>query len=79
MTNNAMTISVAEKASTFPAGDNKACSNGRSRKDECNGSEGVRTRDGGSSKKRPLCYGSGSWKELLCLQGFWAHGPSLWE
>ena len=30
-----MTISVAKEANTFSAGNNKVCSNGRSREDEC--------------------------------------------
>ena len=55
-TNFAMTFSVAEEANTFSAGDNRACSNGRGRKDKYSGSKGTRIGDG-SSKKRPLCDG----------------------
>jgi len=36
-TKYAMTISVAEEASTPSAGNNRACSNGRSREDKCSG------------------------------------------
>jgi len=48
-TDIAMTISVAEEATASSAGDNRACSNGRNRKDECGGSERVRARCQGSS------------------------------
>ena len=48
-TDSATTLSVAEETNTFSAGDNKACSDGRGREDECGGSEEVRTRDGSSS------------------------------
>jgi len=44
-TDIAMTPSVAEKANVFSAGGNKACSNGRSRTNECGNSEGIRTGD----------------------------------
>jgi len=44
-----MTISVAEEANDFSAGDNRACSNGRDREDECSNGEGIRTEDRGSS------------------------------
>ena len=77
MTVNAMTLSVVEKVTTFSAGDNRACSNRRSGENECGGVERARTRDGGSSKKGSLYYGSGSQKELLHLQRFWAHGLLL--
>jgi len=33
---------VAEKANAFPAGNNRACSNRRSRENKCSGSEEVR-------------------------------------
>ena len=54
----AMTLSVAEKANAFSAGDNRACSDRRSRKNKCGSSEKIRTRDGDVSKKGPLCNGS---------------------
>ena len=76
-TDIAMTISVAEEATASSAGDNWACSDGGSGKDECGGREGAGSR--GSSKMGPLCYGHRSWEKLLCLWGFWAHGPSLQE
>ena len=46
---NAMTLSVVEEANAFSAGDNGACSNGRSGENKCGGSEGVRTGCGSSS------------------------------
>jgi len=61
---------VAEEASAFSAGDNEACFNGRGGENKYSGSKGIRTRDGGSSKKGPLCYGDRSWEELLCMWGF---------
>ena len=73
----AMTLSVAEKANAFSAGDNRACSDRRSRKNKCGSSEKIRTRDGDVSKKGPLCNGSREGKKLLCLQRIWAHGLSL--
>ena len=45
-TESVTTISVAEEVTIVSAGDNRACSNGRNRKDECGGSEGTRTRTG---------------------------------
>ena len=77
MTDIAMTLSVTEEANTFSAGNNKTCSNRRSRKNECSNGERIRTRDGGSSKKRPLCNRSGQREELLCLQKIRAHGLLL--
>ena len=57
-----MTIGVAEEATTALAGDNRACSNGGCRKNECGSSERIRARDGtkcrGFSEKGSLCYGS---------------------
>jgi len=76
-TDIAMTISVAEEANTFSAGANKACSDGRSRKDKCSDDEETRTEGKGASQKRPLCYGSRSGKKLLRLQRIWAHGLPL--
>jgi len=57
-TDNATTVSVAEEANAFSAGDNKACSNGRDQEDKCSSSERFRTENGGSSEKGPLCYGN---------------------
>ena len=53
-----MTISVAEEANTS-AGNNRACSDGGSRKDKYSSGKGCGTRSRGSSKTRPLCDGSG--------------------
>ena len=79
MTKPATTFGVAEEAAIASAGDNRTCSDGGDREDECGGSDGYGARDWGSSKKGSLCYGGGSGPELLCLWGFWAHGPSLQE
>jgi len=48
-TEPAMTIGVAEKATIASAGDNRACSDGRSREDECGGHKGTGARGGDSS------------------------------
>ena len=40
--NIATTLSVAEEANAFSAGDNGACSDGRSREDKCGGSQRCR-------------------------------------
>jgi len=73
-----MTISVAKEVNAS-AGNNGACSNGGSGKDECNSSERARggTKYGDSSKTGPICNGSGLREELLCLWGFRAHGLLL--
>ena len=72
-----MTLSVAEEANIFSAGNNRACSDERSRENKCGSSEKIRTRDGGSPKKGPLHNGSGQGEKLLHLQRIWAYGPSL--
>jgi len=43
-----MTLNVAEKANAFSAGNNRACSNGRSRIDEHSSGERSRARSGDS-------------------------------
>jgi len=48
-TSNATTLSMAEKANAFSAGDNRACSNGRSKMDECSSGEGSRAKSGDPS------------------------------
>ena len=68
-----MTISVAKEANTSPVGNNRACSNGGSRKDKCSDGEGTGTGGRGVSQKRPLCYRSRLGKKLLCLWRIWAH------
>ena len=73
-----MTISVAEEATAFSAGDNRACSDGRSGEDKYS-SKGIRARGRGSSKIGSLCYGGGPREELLYLWRFWAYGPPLQE
>ena len=56
-TESAMTLDVAEEATIASAGDNRACSDGRGRKDECSGCEGTGARCGDSSKKGSFCNG----------------------
>jgi len=43
-----MTLSVAEEANTFLAGNNRAYSDGRSGEDKCSDVERARTENGGS-------------------------------
>ena len=59
-TDIATTMSVVEEATVSSAGDNWACSNGGSGKDECGGNKGTkgRTGCGGSSETGSLCNGS---------------------
>jgi len=42
-----MTIGVAEETTIASAGDNRACSDGRNRKDECGGHKGTEARGWG--------------------------------
>ena len=72
-----MTLGMAEEATIASAGDNWACSNGRGRKDEYGGGEGIGTGYGGFSETGPLCNGGRQRKKLLCMRRLWAHGPSL--
>jgi len=44
MTKLATTIGVAKEAAIASAGDNGACSNGRSREDKCGSGKGIRSR-----------------------------------
>ena len=76
-TDIAMTLSVAEEANAFSVGDNRACSDKRSRENEYSSGERIRTRDGGFPKKESLYDGSGQRKKLLCLQRIWEYGLSL--
>ena len=48
-TEPAMTLGVAEEATIASAGDNRACSDGRGRKDKCSGYEGTGAGCGDSS------------------------------
>jgi len=43
-----MTLSIAEEANPFSAGNNSICSNRRSRENKCNSSERAGAGDGGS-------------------------------
>ena len=74
-----MTLGVAEEAAIASADNNRVCSDGRSRKDECSGSEGVGIGSKSFSKTGSLCYGHRSGKELLRVWGIWAYGPLLQE
>jgi len=49
MTEPATTFGVAEEAAIASAGDNRACSDGGSGKDECSGGERIGARSWGSS------------------------------
>jgi len=48
-TEPAMTLGVAKEATIASAGDNRACSNGRDKKDEYGGDEGTGAEWGDSS------------------------------
>jgi len=56
-TDIAMTSSVAKETNTFSAGNNRACSYGRSRKNECGNGEGIGIGGRSGPQKRLLCYG----------------------
>ena len=71
-----MTLSVAEKANASSAGNNRACSNRRSGKNECSDDEEIGAGDK-APKKRPLRDGGEPGEELLCMQRIWAYGLSL--
>ena len=58
MTDITTTLSVAEEANAFSAGNNRACSERKSRENKWSSSKRIGTRDGGFSKKRPLYDGS---------------------
>ena len=62
-----MTLSVAEKANTPSAGDNRACSNRMSRENKYGNGKGVGIRNRDGFQKRPLYYGDRQRKKLLCL------------
>ena len=70
-----MTISVAEKANAFSAGNNRTCSNGGSRKDE-HGNDMAAAEDR-VSIMQPICHGGRQGEKLLHLWRIWAHGLSL--
>jgi len=64
-----MTLGVAEEATIASAGDNRACSDGRSGENKCSGSKGTGDRTGcrGSSEKGSFCNGGRLRKKLLRL------------
>jgi len=68
---------MAEEANAFSAGNNRACSNGRSRKNKYGNGKRAGTRDRGSLQKRLLYYRSEWRKNLLCLQRIQAHDLTL--
>jgi len=68
---------VAEEANAFSAGNNRACSDERSRENKCSSGESIRTRDRDSPKKRPLHDGSGQGEKLLYLWRIQAYGLTL--
>jgi len=63
-----MTISVAEEANAFSAGNNRAYSNGESGEDKCGSGTEIRYRC--STQKGLLCDENRPGKELLYLWGF---------
>jgi len=58
---------VTEKATASSADNNRACSDGGCRKNECGSGEERGARGWGSSKKESLHYESRLEKELLCM------------
>ena len=81
MTNSVITPSMVKEATTFSAGDNRACSDGRCGEDKCGSSKrvGGRAKYGGSSEMGPLFHRNRPGKELLCLWRLWAHSLPLQE
>jgi len=57
MTKLAMTIGMVEKVAIASVGDNGACSNGGSEKNECGSTERIGNGARGSSKTGSLCNG----------------------
>ena len=66
---------MAKEANAFSAGDNRACSDGESRENECSNSTTIAENSVGTTQ--PICHGDRQKEELLHLWRFWAHGPSL--
>jgi len=64
-----MIFGVAEEATIASTGNNRACSDGRGRENECGGSKrtGGRIGCGSSSKKGSFCNGGRPRKKLLHL------------
>ena len=52
-----MTLSMAEETTASSAGDNRACSDGRSGEDKCG--YGDPSAEGRVSSKEPICHGHG--------------------
>ena len=74
-TDNAMTISIANEANAFSAGDNSTCSNRGSRKDEC--SDDIAAAKNRVGLTQLICHRGKQGEELLYLWRFWAHGLPL--
>ena len=70
-------LSVVEEVNAFSVGDNRTCSNGRSRENKCSSGKRIGTSNGSSPKKRSLHDGSGQGEKLLYLQRIWAHSLLL--
>ena len=68
---------MAEKANVFSASNNRAYSNGRSRKNKYSDDKEIRTRERSTFQKGPLCNGCGPRKKLLYLWRVWAHDLPL--
>jgi len=74
--NNATTLHVAEETrNTFSAGDNRACSDRRSREDEY--SDGMTAAEDRVGTMQPICYGDRQREKLLRLWGIQSHGLAL--
>ena len=73
---NATTLSVAEEArNTTLVDDNRACSDGGSRKNKH--SDDITVAEGRVGATQPLCHEDRQGEELLCLRRFWVHDPTL--
>ena len=77
MTKPATTFGVAEEVAIASAGDNRACSNGRSREDDHG--NGNPSTEGKVPSKKPICYGCRQKREseLLCMWRLWIYGKVL--
>ena len=76
-TEHATILSIAEETTVSSVGDNQACSDRRSRKNEYSGVKRIGTECRGFSEMGLLYNRGRSEKKLLCLWRLWAHGPPL--
>jgi len=74
-TGNVMTISMAEKANSFSADNNRACSNKESRKNKCGNDMAAAEDRIGTTQS--ICHRDRQEEELLHLWRIQAHGLSL--